>query len=254
MDVLNSEIMFMRKIIALVGVMALLASCGDDNGSLDIVFKATYDNNPLVLFDDLDYGDNKIRITQSDFYISDITLTDEDGSAILLKDIDFVDFTNTNTDLGSAESGIRFSYSDIPEGTYDMRFSVGVPQDLNSQKPEDFSSSHVLNKQGYFWDAWDSFIFQKIQGKYDVDQSGNFDLGFIFHTGTDNLYRTLLLPQPIVITSDPTEVVLTLDHKNLFLDGNQLFDIEANPANHDPDNVGPIQMIADNLASSFLVQ
>lgn len=229
---------------------SILLSCGDDGKSLklDIVFKATYEDQPLVIFDEVDYADTKMFFSQADFYVSEIKFGNQ-----LLSDVEFVDFTNENKTQTGAEEGIKFSYALEPDsdasGT--LSFGIGVDPNTNAQTPSEFSSDNPLSNTGYYWEAWNSYIFMKLQGQYDTNKDDTFPLGFLFHTGKDELYRNVQSTKTYTIAEDVLTIEIELDFKKLFETTNGLFDIPSNPVNHDPLNIEPIRMIADNLSGAI---
>ncbi len=245
-----------RLIITFLAAIILLPGCKEDKSTFELVFKATYDGEPLVMFDDLDYKDDyKIRITQSDFYITDVKLINGD-SELPLSEVEFVDFSSFNINAEKALEGFTVSYDELDPADYNqLQFSIGVQPEENVMKPADFSSNNPLSKAGYYWDAWDSYIFAKLQGTFE-ETPGNFDASWFFHTGKDELLRTFTIDTNISLGADETSsVTISMDHKSLLenQDGS-LFDIQSNPTNHDPSDIGPIQMIADNYLNAMTFQ
>lgn len=236
----------MRYTIGFILMTLLLGAC-KDTGTLEIKFLATYDDSPLVLGENVSYDDYQLNFLESDFYISEIALVN--GNEITqVKDIDFVDFTSTNFTLENAENGFTLSYSEIPEGSYTgIRFGIGVPPSENATLPSDYGSDNILSQGGYYWDAWNSFIFAKLAGKYQ-DSEGTFDNGFFFHTGTDELFRTSEADMNVEITADNTNVIeVIIDHKKLLEEtSGSYYDIQNNSANHDPLEPGPLLMLVNN--------
>ncbi len=236
------------RILGLFAIATLMASCSEE-GAVSLNFVGTYDGEPLVLGESLSYlPDYEISLLESDFYISEVALT-RGSEVITLKDIDFVDFTNNNFTLENAIAGINLTYDEIEAGTYDgIRFGIGVPPSQNTTRPADYPSSSPLSKPGYYWLAWESFIFSKFAGQAD----GN---GFFFHTGTDELFRTFTISKDIVITEDNTSTVkIILDHKDLMVFDGSLYDVKAVPANHDPLELGPLENFVNNYSSAFSAQ
>lgn len=234
------------RLLSLCMIVFIFAGCKDDEGTLRLKFLATYDGEPLVLGEALSYfPEYDITLLESDFYISEIALTR--GSEVIgIKEIDFVDFTNNNFNLENAIAGITLDYSEIPAGNYDgIRFGIGVPPSENATKPSDYDSGNALSKTAYYWDVWESYIFAKYAGQVDGQ-------GFFFHTGTDELFRTLTVPQEIVITEESASTVtISLDHKTLMEEGGGLYDIKSVPANHDPLTIGPLQNFVNNYGKAF---
>lgn len=233
-------------------LMTLLLGACKDTGSLEVKFIATYDDAPLVLGENFAYEDYQLQFQKSDFFVSELALTS--GSEITeVKDVDFVDFTSNNFTLENAENGFSLIYSEIPEGNYDgIRFGIGVPSTQNATVPADYNSEHVLSTGGFYWEAWNSFIFAKLEGKYE-DQLGTFNNPFLFHTGTDDMFRTSEGQINIDISEDNTTVVeITIDHKKLLEEqSGQYYDIQNNAANHDPLEPGPLLMLVNNYSKAI---
>ncbi len=231
--------------------MLLLTSCKDDTGDFTLNFKALYDGEPLVMLEALEYTNYDINILESDFYISDITLIKGD-ERVELAAIDFVDFSSNNFSIDRAEEGIDFNYLEVPVGTYDgLEFSIGVQPEENGMLPNAFESNNPLSNSGNYWSAWDSYIFAKLAGNYRGDD-GNLSETWFFHTGTDPLLRTFTVDKEIIIDpSESSSVSISMEHKVLFQDGGDYFDIETNSINHDPTNLAPLEMIVNNYISSF---
>lgn len=240
----------MRYTLFFLLLTLMLGAC-KDTGTLEIKFLATYDDAPLVLGENLAYDGYQLQIQKSDFFVSEIALTD--GSEVTeVKNIDFVDFTNTNFTLENAENGFSLRFSEIPEGRYDgLRFGIGVPPTENATLPADYSSDNVLATPGFYWEAWNSYIFAKLEGKYE-DEEGDFS-GFFFHTGMDQMFRTSEGDINIDISEDNTTVIeVSIDHKKLLQDpGGQYFDIRENSANHDPLAPGPLLMLVNNYSQAI---
>jgi hypothetical protein len=167
------------------GLIALLIfACKDDDkeGTLTLHFKAVYDGQPLQTFHTYAYDPvQQIQFNLLSMYISDFTLYNS-SSQKNLRDIELIDIGFD--DLQKAADGYTVVIDNVPAASYDgVLFGIGVPQDQNAKKPADFPSSSPLSKTGFYWEAWDSFIFMKTEGRLDTVGSGNFDVGFAMHTG-----------------------------------------------------------------------
>jgi len=233
------------RILSLLAVVVLFAGCKEEKGSLRLNFVGTFGGEPLVLGEALDYyPDYTISLLESDFYISEISLT-KGNEIIRITDIDFVDFTNNNFNLDNAIAGVNLDYDEIDAGTYDgIRFGIGVPQTENATKPASYPSSNPLSNTAYHWDPWNSYIFAKYAGQVEGQ-------GFFFHTGTDPLFRTFTVEKEIVILDEGiSTVTLTLDHKTMMNTSNGLYDIRATPANHDPLQES-VEVFVNNYSSAF---
>lgn len=238
----------MKNIIIFLTFSSLLlaASCGKENtnpidtAKLNLSFRATYEGETLVLNQKkYTYLGNPIRFQKVNFYISDLVAVNDDGETEL-SEIQFIDLTQTHNTQTDAEQGTNMSFSKVPVGTYNqLKFGVGVPADLNKTNPSDYSTTHPLgaDNSGEYWEAWDSYIFAKIEGQYDVDGDGNFggddDISFAYHTGgRTELYKPIELDNNLILKAgETTDLIFELDIAQLFKQGQgDPFELAA----HDP--------------------
>jgi len=250
----------MKKLLLGLGLLAIvLTSCGDDNKQYktELVIKAVYDGEPLVMFDEYDYEDTQLYFSRLDLFMNNIQLHDTDGGSIALSDIEFVSFTDEQKTLEGANAGIRFTY-DIEKPAADLKslsFGIGVDPETNKTVPTDYSSSNPLSQTGYYWDVWESYIFMKLQGQYDETANGEFALQFLFHTGTDDQHRTFDLPISTEFDSEGNAVVeLEMDFKKMYEQDGGYYDILENPVNHSPANPEPMLMLTNNLSNALIVK
>ncbi|HJW28031.1 MAG TPA: MbnP family protein [Saprospiraceae bacterium] len=234
-----------RLTLVLLVLSIVQVSCKKDatEGSFKIHYKATYDGQPLSTFTPFPYaGSDQVQFTLLTYLVSDLTLLNGNNEEAL-DDIELVNLSFDNpTDAGN---GYTITYDKIPAKNYDgIRFGIGVPADVNQKKPADFPSQNPLSNTSYYWQAWNSFIFSKTEGTLDTLGGGSFDLGFAFHTGSDEFFRTLQGSLPINIEDGKTtELSIAVDYKKL-LDG---IDIVAYPINHNPADSINIKKIVNNL-------
>lgn len=237
----------MKNLVAFILIVSMMSmfSCGKDGvGTLDLVFQANYGDDVLEfnsVYTMLD--DKEIKISRSDFFLSDIRLVADDGREELLYDIMQIDFEDT-------PQGLKFEIPKVKTGTYtSIRFGLGVNSELNKTEPSDHRAENPLNNSGYYWSGWNSYIFSKTEGKLDEDGSGEFSTGWIFHTGIDELYQEVTIPiNKVLAKGDGNEIRLILDHKPLFeIDGEA---VELG-LNHDPDDLDILGTFLDRMAASF---
>lgn len=237
----------MKKILTLCSlfVLVLALSCGKENtdpigtASVNLSFKATYDGETLVLNQQTyDYLGKPVRFSKINFYLSDLIVSNNDGDTELTE-IQFINLTETHNSIESAENGTRLGFSRVPAGVYNkLKFGIGVPADLNRTTPADYSNSHPLglDNGGEYWEAWDSYIFAKVEGQYDIDGDGfdGDDISFAYHAGMDNVYQRLELDNQRNLTVGETvNFDFELDIKELLtLPRGDLLELEA----HDPNN------------------
>src|SRR5690606_28604783 len=135
-----------------------------------------------------------------------------------IEDVAIVDLSYE--DAGKAGSGTSLGSVKVKEGNYTgLRFAIGIGPNMNTTKPSDYKSSEPLSNSGYYWAAWNSYIFTKTEGNLDPDGSGAFDLNFSVHTGADTLYRILEVEFPLQAQKEELyEIKVVIDYQKL-LDG-----------------------------------
>jgi len=249
----------MRNLLYLLPVcfLVLLTSCGDDTAVLpepestdmNITFRAMFGDQPLDFNSTMyDYEGMDMTISKFDFYISNVALyKNVDGvkQETELLEIDFIDLTQNNNE-------VTLQMDDIPVGEYDgLVFSIGVPSDLNSQIPGDFSSTHPLglSNTSHYWEGWQSYIFSKLEGKLDTGEPD--PASFSYHTGSDDFYRSIEKNFEINLKLGETESLeFDVDIQSLLLNGGAL-DIQAYPSTHNISETTAATHIVNNYLSSI---
>lgn len=248
-------------LLLLIAGMLMLSACekkddGPATGTLELVCKANFAGDPLVIGTAYDYplNDWSLKFYLVDYLMSNVRLVDQNGEAISLADVAIVDFSPVNTDPAKAAAGIKFTFTDVPKGTYPtMIVGIGVDTAVNRTRPQDYPSGHPLSiGANRYWDAWDSFIFTKTQGLADLTGSGVFSTPFSYHTGGDALYREVSFAHNTRIEGgQTTTMTLDLDVRDLFQQADGTWwDIQAQPNAHTPDDPAML-MIMDNYEDAF---
>lgn len=241
------------KLITLAVTILIMSSCSDDKGDLNLNFKLTYDDAPLVMFQEYDYPTGgKFFLSRASFYISDIALDEE-----IIKDVDYIDLTNSHASEASAVDGLDYRITDIPAGSYStFKLAYGVTAENNAQNWTDFPSNSALSRSGEYWDAWESFVFFKLEGMADLDGDGTFDQGISLHMGGDEIFVELNANVPTEISAD-TEAskVLNIAVDQVFNNGGQIYDLQNNSALHSKTNhLGQMQELITNIAAATTLQ
>jgi len=252
----------MRKFISLslLFCLLILSACDKDTATpietttLGFAFTANYGGVPLVINEqEYDYAGKPIRFSKVSFYMSNVTLGETEVS-----DVNYVDLTKTHTDQAAAETGTIMNFPKIPVGEYNsMAFGIGVAPDLNRTKPSDYSTSHPLgaDNSGEYWEAWESYIFVKIEGQYDADGDGfdGEDVAFAYHIGQDEMYKSIsaTFDSPLLLEENtPTNISFSLDIKQLLTTGTgELLPLDT----HDPNNqMDVMRMIMNNFPAALI--
>ncbi len=254
---------YLSIFLLLASITLLSTSCekepdGDvvESSNIEVRFRALIDGQPMVLNERYDYNGKDFTISSLKFYISDLVLV-KGALEANVKEIDFVDFGTSNTTAQGAADGVVVGGASIPLGTYDgLKFGLGVPSDLNNEDPTDFSSNHPLGADSEYWLAWDSYIFHKVEGRYDGDNNANdLESSYVYHVGLDENFREKTFSNlEIEIAEDNTaQVVIDIEVRDLMREANgNAFDFEAVGNIHSATGDGSYPgLIADNWVNAF---
>lgn len=249
------------KLLTLLMISMAYMSCGDDTpdttqnqeGSIEMALKVTYDGEPLILSQNYVYPDGKaMYFSRFSFYMADITLRTEE----VVASSDNTNYLNVGqahqTAEGAAE-GLKFNLNGVKSGDYvNLSFGVGVPVEENNMTPADFPSDNDLSLAGEYWPGWESYIFCKVEGVIDFDGDGNPESDFALHLGADEAFVDVEIDRDFSVNDNQTtELVLPIELKNFFLDGSSIFDIEANPKLHNLSQSAEVNQLARNLRTCF---
>lgn len=210
----------MRKILALSCLLLSFSlmtcdkeeSTGND-AELTLTFKGLFSDTPLKMFNaEYPYeSDTKLRFQLFQFYISDVSLIktdDPNGDSLKLIDIELVSFKNIQSD-DAAQKGISFKIKNIPPGSYKgIKLGLGVSADLNAFGPSKYTPPHPLDDN--YWSWAKGYVFTKIEGNADLDNSGKFATKLTFHVGEDEFFRKKVLLKNIEI-KEKSSTTLNLD-------------------------------------------
>lgn len=211
-----------------------LGACDPDKdknatGQVNLNFRAFYEGQPLVMFDQAyDYPDGmKIKFQLFQFYISDATLRRSSGE-VKLSDIETVNFKDVQS-TAAALRGLSFRY-EVPVGEYNqLRFGLGVAPNLNATQPGDYSPTHPLAENYWSWAL--GYVFAKIEGNADTDGDGTFETKLTYHIGADKLYELLSFSAPINVSENgEVDVDFVVDVADILSDEMEYIDFRV-PAN-----------------------
>ncbi len=225
--------------LAIIALSMSFFACKDQRleegpvADFTLTFKALYDGAQLEKSKEYPYNINNYPLVFTLFrsYISDITLVTDNDKEVKLKDVIDVNFfpTFASTNLSATPT---FTFSGVPEGNYKaIKFGLGVNPESNGKSPNAFPAESPLSSEIEYWQGWASYIFTKIEAVGDADNNGLSDHWMIYHTGSDPVYRTITLTQPITVAANGQPGTISFDLKKLFVnpDGTP-YDMEASPA------------------------
>lgn len=239
-------------LLLLLGTAVLFSACKKDEDPVSTVrmdFSATMGTEAFEPFENYTYyTGQEMTITKAVMYVSNIDLVKSDGSTERLSEVEYVDLSDPDN---PGQHTLQFR--DVPSGSYTaIRFGIGVVSGLNDMSPVDFSSNHPLSQEGMYWDAWDSYIFSKTEGRIDTTGDGQTDLAFLYHTGVDDLYRSLEAGGDIELNDGETkELKFSLDLMRLLGTQADHIDIQSKPASHNPNDLDIATRIMDNYISAL---
>ncbi|MEL6655125.1 MAG: MbnP family protein [Bacteroidota bacterium] len=242
--------------IAVLSSVLFVACDDDDQGSanLDVIFKARYGDDPLVMLDQVyTYPDGTpIKFQLVNYYISDLALVaQQDNRETVLSEVELIsyaDFYDSNT----ADGGVRFSYDDLTPGTYDqIQFGMGLNAELNATQPSNYQAGHPLTDN--FWSWARGYVFAKIEANADLDGDGEFSDKLTYHIGADDLFTVGTVNNEVAIQSGKTtELTFVLDLEQVlqrdgdFLDLNEL----SNTIDH-TNNPDIYQFLWENIVNNI---
>lgn len=250
--------MVMKNYIILFVLLSVsIVGCDDDEGNneavatLQLNFEASFGDDDLTITNLYDYDTNlEIGINVARFFMSDIQLIKATGEKILVKDVEVVDFSQNHIVNGSNMETLTLS--DIPVGDYTgIEFGMGINSDLNGAIPPDFENGHPLAEASEYWDWRETYVFSKLEGR--IVKSTGEQTFFVYHTGTDALYKTVTLQKGVSIEENQTFTLnFQLDSKDWFKQGNGLLDVETNNISHSgPDDIWLADLIMTNMVNSI---
>lgn len=233
--------------------------CQKDNidgpGEVEMVFRAYWEGQPVVMNTAVAYpGDVSLRFAELDFLLSNARLLAADGTSYPVGAVHLINFTESARDAAGAEQGFRLTVKDVPAGQYvGLVLGIGLDAATNATRPQDYPSLYPLGVAGNrYWEAWSSYIFSKLQGLADMDQSGVYNKPFAYHAGGTPLYRELTFMQPVrIFAGDRTVLAWDLDVKRLFATGtDSWWDVRMVSSAHSPDHPAML-VIMDNYADAL---
>lgn len=102
----------------------------------------------------------------------------------------------------------------------------------------------------YWWSWASKHIFSKIEGDVEsVPNSNNFNEGFVYHLGLDELYQTVTIGRNVTLTSDKLSTVEVIINVQKLFDGStKQFNLLTENNTQTFDNMPLAVQVRDNLA------
>jgi hypothetical protein len=248
-------------ILLAIAVVFLNASCEKttptppktvDPSYFAMNFKAMYANKPLVINQVYDYNGKKVRFTRLQFFIaydlglfsSPVSVSDNLPSTALVK------FTNL-TDSASAAGGVDVELALANKSWPSLNFAIGVPKVQNAKLPKDFVFPDPLTDGSNFWDAWQSYIFSKLEGSMDKDGDGVFETGITLHTGGNEVFTPVKFTKNYTVANGSKTIV------NFELNINELvkgIDLTTVNSSHQVGDAATMRIIMNNFPTALTVK
>lgn len=192
---------YLHYLLLLVAALFFLSSCEKDpkivepdTTTFTLAIHPKVGNDLLKLNQEyVDQENYRILPTVFRFYVSHVTLVDENNSELEIKDLALLD-------LEAVAAGQPLTFDAvIPAGNYKgIKFWIGLDSAQNASDPSTFLQDHPLsNYQGTFWTWNTGYRFVMLEGYYDTlaNTAGpvNTTHFFNYHTGINSLYREAVL-------------------------------------------------------------
>ena len=260
----------MKQLIYLISIAVILAFSGcvkdnSDSGSGGVIIAK--DSSTVNLDFDFVYGEQDFNLNQVydysfgyelkfdklNLYVSHISLVKNDGTVIEGSEIVFV---NADT---SAHNWVSFR---IPVGDYSkIRFSIGVPPNLNGTDNPDFDAAlynadHPLSlNNGLYW-TWNAgYRFILIDGRVNSNPMADneFETLLSIHTGKDYSFRETEIAQQFKVEKEDTIGLDLRFDVSLFLENpDDVIDLLIDNQSHG-ENAPLANRVSDNAIKSAQV-
>jgi len=243
--------------------LLLISACGDDdNGGVlqptsdvKVTFSATYgdqDFEPNAVYN-YENG-TPIQFSRFQFFISDFAFA-QGSDCDTWTEVDDVELITFDNDNSNANEYV-WNTTNIPVGDYTcVKFGVGVTSELNATKPNEYGSTHPLYNTAEYWAAWESYIFAKIEGRANVDDSNpDFEKSMVYHLGSDVSFREVTLTKDFTMNENNTlELNINVDLKRILVrNKDDFFNIAEAEAIHE--NGELVTYLMDNFMRAIDIQ
>ena len=169
---------FRRSLLALVMLLSAFRAPGGVPLRVDIQLE--FHGQPLVLdaLTNVTSAGQVISVTRLDFLVSGVGLRQPDGS--------WWEATNFFAYLSARDGRLSFTLDSAPAGSWDrLRFSIGLPPEVNHRSPNDYPANHPLHPgvNGLHWGWQGGYVFMALEGNWR-QPDGQIG-GYSFHLATD---------------------------------------------------------------------
>lgn len=258
----------MRTVSFLLALTAIIFSACKTNpttdnnpttGTLELVFKAKYNNSPLMLFQNTSTGlsdPSELYFKRLDFFVSNIQGTNSDGSQADFKDVGYISMA-TSLDQTSSEAGTTFTIDKLPIGSYtNLNIGFGLSDAVNNTTPGSHEQTSPLSLLANYWASWNSYIFCKIEG--NVTHGGGTS-SFLYHAGVNGMHQLRSYSKNFDIAAgQTTQIVFHINAEDFFFKTNHTIDLVNENSTHSGTagsaEYNLAQRALTNLADAVVVQ
>ena len=227
---------------------------------LTLRFNLTYEGEILDMGQLYDYPTGEqFEFTRFDMYMSNLRLQTTNGNELMLREVDYLEMTDTYRDEVLAEDGHLYSVAGIEAGDFEsLHFNIGLSPQMNETTPSDYPVSHPLGRSGDYWDGegWMSYIFASIEGRMNIDTSNpDLEEGIALHLGSNNALQEITMGTPFSFEEEDgsREVIeINIDLIDLFIgDNGDIYDIVTTPSTHSLEQIPQVITLSNNLKNSI---
>jgi len=251
----------MKYISLLTLILAIsFSSCKEDPENEETImvveFKAKMNGENLVIKNNeyINISGYKVKFEALRFYLSNLKLIAADNSEVLLKDVEYLDFTNNhNSDSEKGEQVIAIAKTGDYKG---IKFAIGVDPSLNNGDPSVYPEEHPLSiYTGEHWGWNTGYIFFKLEGRFDTTGTASTLTDFfLFHIGTNQLYLEKEFTKSFSAEGDTTRLRVILDADKLFYSATDTIDLATDPNTQTTDNFPLAERMKNTLSEALSIE
>jgi hypothetical protein len=218
-----------------------------DHATVSFSFSNSAKGSPVTIgsSESVNFSSNKYNIDLLKYYVSNITLVDDQGIA--------TNYHNYNLIDASSASSLSFPLSaDVPNKNYrKLVFYIGVNEEQNHTGAQE----GALNpSNGMIWTWSFGYIFFKLEGHYGANLAAP-SVPYRQHLGTDSAFTKVELPIWIDLKGKDKKISVNFDvDKALGIDASSAIDFTTDGDRQS--NTGDkawIDKLSANLSNSFSV-
>ncbi len=242
----------LTKTLLLVSFFFMIQSCSDKKESdLAVTYLLRYKGQELSAFKEVEYAlGYKVFFTRYSFYLTDLKLHSR-NEEVNVTDLEYIDLLDRSVD---AAQGVRRIYSGISQGTYDrISFNIGLTPSVNATTPARYAQDNPLSRTSEYWPGWASYIFYKIEGKLDADNSGGFETGIALHIGSDITMSPVDKSINLVLDQKGGGIRVIFDLDDVFNIDGEYYDLVSNPQVHSQETLPIVLPLIKNTATMLAV-